>query len=273
MTTLKVYDGSQWVTIGGVGAPTDADYWVETANGSLSGEVVVGTTGITTAAYGSRQAAAKAGRLFLPNNGFYIERDTGSAWAPWGPVFPMTPPVSGDFAWINQGSTTIDTTNGGIYIETPATSGTNIRLRKKSAPATPYTVTVALIPNLYPANYSNCGIGWRQSSDGKMVMFRLVSDSANVSSLVVAKLTDATTFSANYVAFEHRHMWGPVVWLRIADNGTNRICSISGDGQHFIALHSVGRTDFLTGDEIGFMVEANQTSGPAGMTLLSWKES
>jgi hypothetical protein len=63
----------------GGGAPADAEYWVETANGSLSNEVVVGTTGITTAAYASRQAAAKAGRLFLPSNGFVVERDTGAA--------------------------------------------------------------------------------------------------------------------------------------------------------------------------------------------------
>ena len=33
------------------------------------------------------------GNLFLPNNGPYIERDNGTIWQPWGPIFPMTPPV------------------------------------------------------------------------------------------------------------------------------------------------------------------------------------
>jgi len=66
------------------GAPDSADYVVETANAGLSAESVLGTTVITTLAQASRQAAAKAGRLFLPSDGFTIQRDTGAACVPWG---------------------------------------------------------------------------------------------------------------------------------------------------------------------------------------------
>ena len=55
-----------------------------------------------TAAYGSRPAAGNDGDLFLPNNGFYLERDTGAAWVPWGPIHPLTAPISGDFAILEQ---------------------------------------------------------------------------------------------------------------------------------------------------------------------------
>jgi len=64
----------------------------------------------------------------------------------------------------------------------------------------------------------------------------------------------------------------PCLWFRITDDGTNRICHVSGDGQHFITIHSVGRTDFLTADEVFFGVVG--TTNFANRTLLlSWKQS
>lgn len=265
-----------WQTISASGlsgttAPADADYWVETANSTLSGEVVVGTTGITTAAYASRQAAAKAGRLFLPNNGFYIERDTGSAWASWGPIFPMTPPISGDFAWINQGSATISTTNGGIYISQP--SGAElVHIQKKTKPSTTFTITAAFVGTvpLTGSNFAGFGLTFRQSSDGKIHNFG-VRNNNGVWSMNSFKWTDATTFSASYS--ESTMIIPNIIWFRIADDGSNRICSFSADGINFQQFHSIGRTDFLTADEVGFFINPNNNNIAMGMTLLSWKET
>ena len=67
-----------------------------------------------TATYAAEPAAAADGKLFLPSDGAWIERDTGAAWAPWGPLYPMTKPVNGDFVWINQGASTVNQTYGGI---------------------------------------------------------------------------------------------------------------------------------------------------------------
>lgn len=254
---------------GGGGAPDSADYWVETANGSLSGEVVVGTTGITTTAYASRQAAAKAGRLFLPNNGVYLERDAGSAWAPWGPIYPFTPPLSGDFAWINQGSATVDTTNGGVYLEVPASASQNIRIRKKAALATPYTITIVVLPNLWPANYALFSFGWRQSSDGKLAHFRFGYNAGWT--LSSTKSTSVTADSADYTSGVGFNAFQPL-FMQISDNGTNRICRYSMDGQHWIEFHTVSRTDFLTPDEVFFGLDS-RNSKISGVTLLSWKEA
>ena len=43
-TLTDNFDGTASISISGTGAPTDADYFVGTANGSLSAEIVVGTT-------------------------------------------------------------------------------------------------------------------------------------------------------------------------------------------------------------------------------------
>lgn len=262
--------GSVTIAIGGGGAPTTSDYWVETTDAGLDNEVVVGTTGISTNTYAGRNAAAKAGRLFLPSDGFQIERDTGAAWAPWGPIFPLTAPVDGDFAWINQGGASVTTTKGGIYLEDPGTTGNNFRIRKKAVPGGAYTVTACIIPNILWTNNSvHCGILWRQN-DGKIVSITL--QYSTDWGIQVIKWNSPTSYSANYA--------GPLLlspsyplWLRMADDTANRICSFSHNGQNFIPIHSVGRTDFITATEVGFYIDSVLTTYPQGMTLLSWKEA
>jgi hypothetical protein len=63
------------------------------------------------------------------------------------------------------------------------------------------------------------------------------------------------------------------MFFRIADDGANRISSISTDGINFRVIHTVARTDFLTADQVGFFVNCQETTWDAGMTLLSWKEA
>jgi hypothetical protein len=257
----------------GGGAPTDATYWVEDANGSLSAEVVVGTTGITTAAYGSRQAAAKSGRLFLPSNGFVIERDTGAAWTPWGPLFPFTVPVDGDFSWINQGSATVSTTNGGIHISAPSNgSAQALRLRVKTLPAAPYTLTVAFLPLLHYNQFSQVAFGLRDSvsedtamfvikNDGPSLVFAYEKWDSNTSGAVSSYIANTTAAMAPY----------PLMWIRFQDDNVNRLLSWSTDGQNFVQLHSVGRTDFITPNQA--LIGMNPFSQATAVTLLSWKET
>lgn len=254
-------------------APSNAEYVTEAANGSLSSEAVLGTTVITSTAYASRQAAAKAGRLFLPNNSFYLQRDTGAAWTSWGPIFPMTPPVSGNFTWVNQGSASVTTTNGGVVLYAPATSGNNYRIRKKAAPTPPYTITAAFLATAMQVNYTSMGLLFRQSSNGKMHSWNYFTQSGDASGFVSYKMVNETTASGGYDTLYPAMRNLPVVWLRIADNNTNRICSWSGDGVTWFDLHVVSRTDFLTADEVGFYVDSCNATFPAYMTLLSWVES
>lgn len=221
-----------------------------------------------TAAYASRPAASNAGDLFLPSDGFVIERDTGAAWVPWGPLFPMTPPVDGDFAWVNQGAASVDSTYGGVYLLDPAAANNHARMRVKAAPGTPYTITVWLRPHIHSVNYNFCGLVWRNSSDGKLCTFQYGNNGGIV--LEVAIWSDANTVNASYTQVSI----GPqnTIALRVADDGTNRICSWSMDGQHWHVVHTVGRTDYLTPDQVGFFANSVNTTWPAGVTLLSWNE-
>lgn len=217
------------------------------------------------------------GDLFLPSNGFWAKRYSGSAWVPWGPLFPLTAPVSGDFTAVNGGGTSsLTTTYGGMVLaDSTSTGSDNIRIYKKSAPSTPYTITAAilLVADLADASPGfDGGLCFRQSSDGKLHVFGLSVNSTRQARLVGVKYTNPTTFSAGYFDYDFvsAGFASAVVWLRIADNGTNRICSISADGQTWQAIHTIGRTDFLTADEVGLYIDPWGCAGTA--TLVSWKE-
>jgi len=229
------------------------------------------TGGVFTSAYGSRPSPTNAGNLFFPSDGFYVERDTGAAWAPWGPLFPFTAPDDSAFSWVNQGSATKSTTNGGIHISAPSNgSAQSARLRAKTLPSAPYTLTVALLPLLHYAQFSIVLFGLRNSSDDKMVLFQIENDSGTLT-FQYTKWTNVTTPAGAYISITNATPMPDLPILRLQDDNTNRILSWSADGQNFMPIHSVGRTDHTTPDQA--VIGVNPFSQVTGVTLLSWKET
>lgn len=227
-----------------------------------------------TGTQAARPAAEKAGILYLPSNGRYIWRDTGLAWAPWGPIWPMTEPVSGDYTWTNQGTASIDTSHGGVDLIAPATAGISLRIRKKAAPAAPYTITAAFMLTVPINTGSGGGLLWRESSTGKLVCLRLVYN--GLFQLNISKFDSPTVFNSDYSTLTNASGWmAPgIFWVQIKDDNTNRKVMYSSDGYNFIERHSIGRTDFLTADEVGFFADS---SGAAAentiLSLLHWSQS
>ena len=92
-----------------------------------------------------------------------------------------------------------------------------------------------------------------------------------------SKWTNDTTFSTDYQAITNVYpLRNPMTWLRIADDGSNRICSWSADGFTWQVLHTIGRTDFLTANEVGFFVDAWNVASPTydvAMHLIHWSQS
>jgi hypothetical protein len=85
----------------------------------------------------------------------------------WIPT--LTTPVLSDFAWVTQGSATATEQYGGITLYEPAHGNTtSLRILKKAAPATPYTITAGIVVSQWIAKTYNClGICFRHSSDGQ----------------------------------------------------------------------------------------------------------
>lgn len=282
-----LYTERSGVTAGTYGSSTAIPVLTIDARGRVTAasesSFVAGSTSVSTAAgnvtYSSaagNEPSATTGDVYFPTNGIWLSRRGASAWVPWGPLFPFTDPALQTFAWLNQGGASVDTSAGGVFLSAPLSATASLRIRKKSAPSTPYTITAAMFGLLNSISYQGAGLMFRESGSGKVQTFGfdLGTPSAGGTQFISAtKWTNETTFSAHYTQRPTAWIGGGLLFLRISDDGANRVCSYSLDGQHFKQLHSVGRTDFLTADEVGFYVNEQSNTVTAGVTLLSWKET
>lgn len=184
----------------------------------------------------------------------------------YGPAFALTvPPALGSWTWVNQNGAAANTTNGFLNLISPLTSGDNFNLLVVAAPSTPYTKT-AFLNFLY---FSFAGLVFRESGSGKIVVYGF-ADNSGATTMAAIKYTSPTAFSAIYSQVNLHVFNTPGIWLRIADNGTSRISSYSLDGVNFFAFHTVARTDFLTADQVGIAINANNTSFASILNLMSW---
>jgi hypothetical protein len=273
-------EGSNAGTAGGITA-------VDFVGAGVSAAAAGGTLTVTISGGGGGGAAIDAGTyaslpgspaeddVYLVTDAPAVMRYNGSAWDTYGPVWKFTPVVSGSFSWVNQGSAT-DAARGPY--RTLYNAANSMALRVKSAPSTPYTLTVAMLVDLPPgggSQFYGAGIGWRSSSDGKITLLRVADLSGNSSNTTLARILALTNYSgpssvnANYFFFPNVDT---LVWLRISDDGTNRKAWISRDGFTWTEVYSVSRTDYHTPDQICYAA-GNGTNGyGVGATLLHWLE-
>ncbi|MBN2132407.1 MAG: hypothetical protein JW741_23095 [Sedimentisphaerales bacterium] len=228
-------------------------------------------------AYDSKPAAGVPGRLFLPTDGIFMERDNGSAWEKFGPLWPMTPPQASDFpTWVNQGSATIADNKGAIWLETPCISGTNVRACVKPYPSTPFTLEMALIPCMAP-NSGNvvAGLCIRDSVSGKLQMYGFYDQEGKVSGRNYSGPTAYASAVTGWPGSGYLHMGeSNLLWIKYEDDDTNRKISISADGCSWSQIVNLARTDYLTPTQIGVFIYGYQSTPVQnqGATFLHWKE-
>jgi hypothetical protein len=221
-------------------------------------------------------ASEKAGRLYYATDGYNSYLDTGSVWNAYAPaLIPCTSPVDSQFSWVNQGSaTTTQVTNGGVYMTAPSPgSGDNWHLRVKSIPTAPYTVTMGLIPSNAAYTSTYFGLVLRNSSSGNLVVWGFIFNTFALR-MWLAKYNSPTSFSADY--FRDVSPTTKPFWLRMKDDNTNRIAGFSADGVNYTDIHSIGRTDFTTPDQIGYGVGTasgatqNNVTIKSAITIIHW---
>lgn len=187
-------------------------------------------------------------------------------------IYTLTAVVDGDFTWRNQGGASKEASNGHVAIIAP-TGTANLRIREKNVPSAPYTIVLGFIPMLPLSNYYSCGLVLVESGTGKCVTARYATSNSNWG-FDVSKWSAVTSYDAQYggSALTQSPNSG-MVFIKLVDDNTNRKCSVSFDGVNFWQIHTVGRTDYITPDKVGFFVDA-ETATPDGIaTFYSWAQS
>lgn len=224
--------------------------------------------------YSNLPSPGIAGRLFLPTDDVLGYQDDGSNWNAFGPLNNnlKAPGLISGWTWVNQGSATVTQRGGTISLSDSSQGGAyNWRLLTKATPTPPYTIITGLtLCSGLSGVYAECAVGWRESSSGKFITMRVPTDNGDMN-LQLTPWTNVTTPFATYTAgFKiNALMIGRAIYIKLQDDNTNRIVSISNNGLDWVQFHSVSRTDFITPDQNIFGLAAWSLDTKAN--LFSWK--
>ncbi len=241
-------------------------------DGSVVSWATAGGASIGTGAYSALPAAGTAGNLYLPNDSPIILRDSGAAWAPFGPIFgPLNPPIADFTTWVNQGARGSVTTNGTLcmFDAGPSTNQENLICRVKAVPVTtPWNFTLAFLPSTQPGGSCNMGIMLRDSSSGHIKAQSIVS---NDSTLYVFNWASATVFNNNPAngAWINRPS---LIMFQIRNDGTNLSFRTSADMINWNEWYSeaVSGNYLANIDQAGFYINSSgiRAAGPTYMNVL-----
>lgn len=236
-----------------------------------------------TSAFASPPSDPVTGDLWLPSDGFALQRYSGSLWVPWGPLYPLKDPTIPSWSWLNQGSATVTSAGGALFLEGVASEGDQIHARVKAVPTAPYTITAAVLPRLTDVTnaggFPNCGLAWSDGTTGGgggsnvIILGYYYEVSNNVPQLYVRKYDDSHNFNAGALSSAPACLPSSPLWLRISDDNTNRKAWVSGDGVNWFQVYSEARTTFLTATHVGFYANTHSSGDKPGLTILSWLEA
>jgi hypothetical protein len=247
------------------------------ADNSGSTRCDITDTAATTGTTSGLPAAGDTNKnhLYLPTDGPIIQQSSGSAWSPYGPLFPLTkPPAAGTWTTSGiSGSITLSDSNAGPVLHAPGNSGTAVyRMALISAPATPYTITAGFLAQ-GPINANlRWGLIWRNSSSTKIISFGHTCNGGPLE-LNVSQFNSSTSFSSNPLTVNWA-TFAPVLWLRIKDDGSNRTYYTSADGVNWTQQFTDTHTNFFTPDQVGWgLYDNGNSSVNFDFTLISWLQS
>lgn len=240
MTDLK----STWVT-GETYAATDQNAIAGAVNANTHARPAAGL-------FASRPAAGNVGAVYLSTDSQTLFRDDGTTWHAWGPVNRFLTPPSSGLSTTSLSTSTFTADKDSRLLTMPSASGFNWRVEYASlSPVSGYTATAYMETATVPASNFYSAMVLYDSGSGKLISFGMEFVSTGWA-LASKKWSSATTVSADYSSVGLTNLLSLPNWLRIVDDGTTRYFQYSFNGVDWILLSSVGRTDFLTPDSIGW---------------------
>lgn len=197
----------------------------------------------------------------------WIATTGGSGGLGSQPFIYTAPPDLGLWTWTNQGGASVAANGSAYALAVPGTSGDSWALLTTAPPATPYTITAALLVNALQEGNNFGGIVLLDSGSGQFIAWGL--DNQSGYEIAPTKWDSPSSYNSDYTRTPAP--MGQVLWFRIQNDGTTLNFNVSNDGVNFVPYSNQSVTDFLpTIDMIGIGADANTTVWPMWLTLLSW---
>jgi hypothetical protein len=289
VTTITVTSGAVFPATGNFRVICDNEIMLCTARSTNDLTVVRGYEGTTGASHNSGTTISQ----ILTADG--LDRGGKDNQALWG--VSTRPPLNklvaadgitllttSDFSWTNQGTASVSDLAGTIVLRAPSTAGNQFRIQRRTAPGTPWTLTAGLKLHVQGVDGGtiNCQLGIiaRQSTSGKFISLAVNRKSTDPQRFAIDHWTNETTYGGSTPFLGKNQIFhSDVIWMRINDNGTNLIFSVSDDGIEWIQLLSQSRSALMTlnggvtgPDQIGFASNngGDTTAPDALFRLLHW---
>lgn len=233
----------------------------------------------------SRPTVGIAGRLYRPTDGNIGFLDNGSAWSPFGPTMPLVQtPLASAFTIFQTGTNgSLLDDSGGLYFSALRRVGTEDSIfaaqNNPGGTGASYTLTIGFLhlPGGQNGavgffNYHVTGIGVYNTTTTQYRATTFYTDGSGNLRYQLRAATGLTTSATSLSDLPATPLiTGPMIWLRIQDDSTNRVYSHSTDGRHFKPIYTEARATGFTSqpDKIGLYL--NALNADAQMTVLSYQ--
>lgn len=149
------------------------------------------------------------------------------------------------WTWSNQGTASIAISSIGrgavLTVLSPGGVTNSLKAIEQTTPATPWEFTSKVALNAPTGtNYFTAGMFMRESGTGKCLTLSIGFDISE--KVQVSRWTNSTTY--NLESFNEAWYRG-IAYLRIKDDGTNLIYSVSVDGLFYFPVFTESRTAFM----------------------------
>jgi hypothetical protein len=217
---------------------------------------------------GTSCSGTNSGQIAIPTNSLYnLLRCNGATWDHFWHGTKVTPPTVTLLAG-TVNNPVVTAVNGGLFMEGAAGSTFSVRGIYQSYPTPPFKVEVLVIPRWVIQNANAAGILLQDSVSGKLVTFGL--HFTNNPALEINQWNTVSSWNSSANSTPGPDARGDL-WLRIEDNGTNRLFSYSSDGSNWEQYFSHQRTTFITPDRLGIFVYNLNSNYKAGANFLHYQ--
>jgi hypothetical protein len=167
----------------------------------------------------------------------------------WNAGF-TAPPAAAAWGWTHQGTASVVDIVNGVRLSWAGNDGSFHGI-SQTVSAAPYTATCAFAAMATGSNYVGFGM-YLQAGSGNTILY--IVNYSNLWTLVQYQGDSnlgRTSSVINPGGF--REIYYPLLWMRIFDNGTNRVYQVSADGAAWTNFYSEASATYITPTKVGIL--------------------